>query len=313
MASPQEYNNKIVAMGLTEWRAEASSSSEAQELLKQIRYFRNELWELKKGIKAEISIVWDQYHRDSKETAGSIIGGSFLAAFLGKQAAYFARGHSRQQLVQNRDQLIDSYRAVDAKIDDLLMQLDSANDQIQAFIARLKAEGRRAPYNANQSSYQTYVSVDYNEYTGYISSPEWRQKAEEAKSKAGYRCQVCNRSRTEVQLDAHHRTYERLGNELQEDITVLCRECHQLYEDAKKSLAKPTPESVTEPVKFGVCIRCKQSISLDRNTPYCYSCFRVWKQFTNLHYKEKYCHVCGKENPSTKLKPTCYECYRRNQ
>lgn len=75
-------------------------------------------------------------------------------------------------------------------------------------------------------------SIDYHEY---IQSPEWRKRAEAARVRAGNRCQVCNRHRKEVVLDAHHRTYERLGNELPEDITVLCRDCHSLYETAKKN------------------------------------------------------------------------------
>lgn len=71
------------------------------------------------------------------------------------------------------------------------------------------------------------------DYYEYIASSEWKQKANAAKERAGYRCQVCNRHKKEVVLDAHHRTYERLGNERPEDITVLCRDCHELYETNK--------------------------------------------------------------------------------
>lgn len=71
-------------------------------------------------------------------------------------------------------------------------------------------------------------------YYEYIQSPEWREKAEAAKERAGQRCQVCYKSRDEITLDAHHRTYERLGDELPEDITVLCRNCHSLYEENRK-------------------------------------------------------------------------------
>lgn len=80
-----------------------------------------------------------------------------------------------------------------------------------------KAKKKRAPF----------VRPDYYEY---IRSQAWRQRADAAKKRAGYRCQVCYKHRDEVQLDAHHRTYERLGRERPEDITVLCRNCHQLYE-----------------------------------------------------------------------------------
>ena len=67
-------------------------------------------------------------------------------------------------------------------------------------------------------------------YHTYIRSDAWKIKATAAKERADWKCQVCNRPKHEVVLDAHHRTYERLGRELPEDITVLCRDCHSLYE-----------------------------------------------------------------------------------
>jgi hypothetical protein len=69
-------------------------------------------------------------------------------------------------------------------------------------------------------------------YYAYIKSSAWKARADAAKARAGHRCQVCNEG---GQLDAHHRTYERLGCELETDITVLCRECHRLFEFARKN------------------------------------------------------------------------------
>lgn len=85
--------------------------------------------------------------------------------------------------------------------------------------------------------YLVVKSSKSKNYATYIRSEEWAAKANAAKKRAGYRCQVCNRSSKEVVLDAHHRTYERLGNELPSDITVLCRDCHELYETNKKRKA----------------------------------------------------------------------------
>lgn len=64
-------------------------------------------------------------------------------------------------------------------------------------------------------------------YELYIRSDRWKRKADAAKKRAGYRCQGCNRHRGQVILEAHHRTYERLGFELDGDITVFCTECHE--------------------------------------------------------------------------------------
>jgi 5-methylcytosine-specific restriction endonuclease McrA len=74
---------------------------------------------------------------------------------------------------------------------------------------------------------RTDIQTDYR---AYINSPEWKRKADAAKERAGYRCQVCNKGRDEgARLEAHHRTYDRLGREKPEDITVLCSECHELF------------------------------------------------------------------------------------
>lgn len=70
-------------------------------------------------------------------------------------------------------------------------------------------------------------------YHTYIVSEAWRDKARAAKERAHHHCQVCNAGH--VQLDAHHRTYERLGRELATDITVLCRTCHGLFEMNRKA------------------------------------------------------------------------------
>lgn len=70
-------------------------------------------------------------------------------------------------------------------------------------------------------------------YRDYINSPAWKKKSDAAKERAKYRCQVCN-TKDEI-LDTHHRTYERLGRELESDLIVLCRSCHTLFETKSKN------------------------------------------------------------------------------
>jgi hypothetical protein len=70
---------------------------------------------------------------------------------------------------------------------------------------------------------QITESVNYREY---IVSQEWKEKADAAKERAGYRCQVCN---SPDNLNAHHRTYENLGHEKPEDLFVLCQNCHEIF------------------------------------------------------------------------------------
>jgi hypothetical protein len=63
----------------------------------------------------------------------------------------------------------------------------------------------------------------------------------------------------------------------------------------------------------GHCIRCKTEIKLNPMVPYCGKCYASWKKINNDSYEEKYCHICGKPNSSSKLKPGCYHCYNANK
>lgn len=85
------------------------------------------------------------------------------------------------------------------------------------------------------------MAVNYHEY---IKTEAWRERAEAAKQRVGHRCQICNRPAGRVTLDVHHRTYERLGNERPEDLTVLCRGCHELYEKNRR-IPPPPPQGLS--------------------------------------------------------------------
>lgn len=78
----------------------------------------------------------------------------------------------------------------------------------------------------------------FGPYLAYLRSPEWRERAMDALDRAGHRCQVCNADRWFSPLEVHHRTYERVGREAPGDLTVLCRDCHDLFH-AHGKLARP--------------------------------------------------------------------------
>lgn len=65
-------------------------------------------------------------------------------------------------------------------------------------------------------------------YGRYLKTDHWKAVAAAAKRRAGYRCSLCNAS---GQLDAHHRTYENLGNEKVGDVICLCRKCHAKHHE----------------------------------------------------------------------------------
>lgn len=69
----------------------------------------------------------------------------------------------------------------------------------------------------------------------------------------------------------------------------------------------------TTPLTPGFCIRCKAKIKLNPLLPYCRECYGSWKKYENQEYEEKYCHICGEHNKSSKQKPGCYYCYNINK
>lgn len=63
-------------------------------------------------------------------------------------------------------------------------------------------------------------------YHDYLQSPEWDRMRNEALAYHGHRCQICGNASN---LQAHHRTYDRLGNEDMDDLVVLCDRCHKRH------------------------------------------------------------------------------------
>lgn len=71
--------------------------------------------------------------------------------------------------------------------------------------------------------------------------------------------------------------------------------------------------NMNTPSVTGFCIRCKKEIKQDPLSPYCKDCFTTWNKFGNEEYQEKVCHICGNDAKSSKKKPICYKCYKKNK
>jgi len=59
-------------------------------------------------------------------------------------------------------------------------------------------------------------------YTEYLKSEGWKEKREAIFEKSNGECERCGAPAEHV----HHLTYDRLGNEDEEDLEALCRPCH---------------------------------------------------------------------------------------
>ncbi|NMO21732.1 hypothetical protein HPC49_45045 [Pyxidicoccus fallax] len=75
---------------------------------------------------------------------------------------------------------------------------------------------------------------------------------------------------------------------------------------ARTRAEQPTPGQPT-----GYCIRCQEPIQLRPTHPFCRACFDDWDG--DEEEPEMHCHVCGNEHSATKLKPSCYPCFKANR
>ena len=103
---------------------------------------------------------------------------------------------------------------------------------------------------------------------------------------------------------------------LYEDIENECQRLIRNSEEIKISvekIPKKSKNSSKEKIKKrgGFCIRCEKDIKLNPEVPYCKECYKIWKEYGDKEYQEEHCHICGKSNKSSLLKPSCYSCYKK--
>lgn len=73
-------------------------------------------------------------------------------------------------------------------------------------------------------------------YKDYLETDHWKQLRKRKLRLSGYKCQIC--ASTE-DLNVHHNTYENRGCEKDEDLVVLCNECHKRHHNINSENIKP--------------------------------------------------------------------------
>jgi hypothetical protein len=95
---------------------------------------------------------------------------------------------------------------------------------------RLTAAGRPPVdrlANPEPASAARVAELRAMDYRDYLRTQEWRRTRAAALVLAKHAC-AFDVTHTRG-LDVHHRTYDRLGEELVDDLLVLCRDCHALH------------------------------------------------------------------------------------
>jgi hypothetical protein len=76
-------------------------------------------------------------------------------------------------------------------------------------------------------------------YQEYLCTKWWRERRARSILLGGGKC---NRCHSTSNLQVHHKTYKRIGQELDEDLEVLCRTCHEIHHGIRP--AEPYVEAV---------------------------------------------------------------------
>ena len=101
-----------------------------------------------------------------------------------------------------------------------------------------------------------------------------------------------------------------------EEIRVSVARVTPSEDNSSLSEATPTRQQIRptqEKPNGGFCIRCKADLPANPSKPYCDRCYQSWNQYKNAEYKEKQCHLCGKEHAATLARPVCRDCYRKHR
>ena len=296
MAEPKVYKKKLAELVPERGSFQPTTVQEAQKAIASIEKIETFLSTFNSQLGVEIERIEKKFRQAKKEVSSDL--GSNEKAF---QIRLLSEKCNEQQA---------EFEEVKTVGQQLLTTYTITKKRLQAFIEHELGQ-KPSRYTGSLGGLLTGIkSVKDVNYQKYIKSKAWKQKAEEAKTRAGNRCQACNRPRSEVQLEAHHRTYERIGQERPGDITVLCRDCHQSIEESKAKVS--LTQKMADP-EHGVCIRCGTQIPFDTHKPFCISCFTEWVKIKKYTYTEKQCHACGKTAETSMARPFCLDCYKKVQ
>lgn len=76
--------------------------------------------------------------------------------------------------------------------------------------------------------------MQWFDYNKYLASSAWRKRRKRLIADVAGCCQRCGKIRKSLEI--HHLIYDRIGNELDADLMVVCSACHKALEFEKTVL-----------------------------------------------------------------------------
>jgi len=140
MLSPQDYANRIKALGLDKLEINIRNLQEAKTTNAQLRVLKKQLQQIKKEIAVDIKTIKAKYQAQIPQAGSG--GGGFLRT-VGVFGVKGMKGQAKQyqalakQDLRNRQHKeLDPYERVKLTVDDLITQIDATLIKINAYILK---------------------------------------------------------------------------------------------------------------------------------------------------------------------------------
>lgn len=123
-------------------------------------------------------------------------------------------------------------------------------------------------------------------YQLYIQSPEWKQIRSRKITACGSVCEICNKFCSSLQV--HHLHYRTVGEERNEDLMVVCKNCHpQVDEERRKRMANQADNNAYETF-------CMKKYGAVLDSPSAYEDFCQWQISKESGYECDYYPDCNR-------------------
>lgn len=70
------------------------------------------------------------------------------------------------------------------------------------------------------------IKIPYINYRNYLQTKHWKNIRNKIRNKYNGKCQICCSTNN---INVHNNTYERIGKEDENDLILLCQECHEIF------------------------------------------------------------------------------------
>lgn len=137
-----------------------------------------------------------------------------------------------------------SFLAIEDKTAKIIRRIEKTKRKIETNSKILRAAGidpdvgSNVTIGSNGEVYRTYKTYD-----NYSDSSVWRGRREEYYKHHEKKCTACGATGGDIQL--HHRTYVRIGSELDEDLMPLCGRCHRCLHFFQKEAGLPVEDATS--------------------------------------------------------------------